>query len=270
MTGLKDFCFAGALMMFAAPAVAGTMVVCGTEPGGTVVVDGVATEMPNIQVCEIQDDGLGTWDGGDGGEWNGGPGGATGPSCNDLLMIKPLNCSGPKDLSNATWGDGSYPVGSGLSAAIYNLVHNSAGMAPSTVSMLSIVLSRHTSDLGKLTVPHDQANEMLVQGLASACENQFMIDSARTNMQGQPLTNSDAIRACFGTLSRVIGEARGDFTGFFTTYIHRLGVRLEDLGVPRVLINWAAPDNSLRLKAESVEAGARCNAWFQEAQANGC
>lgn len=267
---LKLCCLAGVLTILTSPAFAGTIVVCSTEPGGTVVVDGEATEMPSVQVCEFQDDGLGNWDGGDGGEWGSGPGGATGPSCNTLLMTKPLNCSGAQDLTSAIWGDGSYPIGSGLSAAIYNLTHNTAGMAPSTLSMLSVVLSRHTSDLGRLTVPHDLANETLIQGLASACENQYMIDASRTNMQGQPFTNSDAIRACFGTLSRVIGEARGDFSSFFTSYIQRLGVNLEDIGVPRVLINWAAPDNSLRIKAESVEAGARCNAWFQEAQANGC
>lgn len=185
-------------------------------------------------------------------------------------MSKPANCTGPQDITSPTWGEGTYAIGSGLVAAIYNVQNNSARMDPSTLAMLRSALSRHTTDLAGLTLSSDQVEGALIQGISDACESQYRIDSAHTNMQGQPLTNTDAIRACFGTLSRIVGEANGDFGSFFTNYIQRLGVSLEDLKIPGVLINWASPDNSIRLKRESVEAAAQCNIWHQEVEQNGC
>ncbi len=78
------------------------------------------------------------------------------------------------------------------------------------------------------------------------------------------------MRACLGTLNRLSGEAGLSFGAFYLNWLHTLGINLAELKIPQTLINWVAPENSLRVKYELIDAQLKCNAWHREVTRNGC
>lgn len=71
-------------------------------------------------------------------------------------------------------------------------------------------------------------------------------------------------------MSRISGENGMTFGAFYLDWLNTIGVSLADLDVPQTLINWFAPENSLRVKAELMYPKLKCNAWYKEILRNGC
>jgi hypothetical protein len=246
---------------------AGNYLSCSSSPGGKVTVDGITYQMPDVQDCDIIDDGLG---GGDyGGNWGGsGGGGGNGQYCATLLMSKPSGCGQSESIDGHNYGSSSYAVGSGLATAISNTTNPL--MASQARIQIQSSLSAHTANLGNLTLPLNTTNQTLIDGVALACEFQRQWDAANPPFSPHSGGASPGLRACLGTVTRLHGEANMSFTSFFQGWLANTGVVLADLGIPQTMINWFAPENSLTVKYEKITAQAQCNVWFSEVRNNGC
>lgn len=213
------------------------------------------------------------WDSPDTGGWDGldpffpdRPGG--GPYCNILMFNKPENCLGEDPILGAPFGANRYHPGSGLAAAIFNSTNRA--LSPQTRTLISNALSAHTAALARGTIPVQTANTNLLEGMRFACSAQAAYDELNPPLTPWVGGISPAMRACLGMLSRLSGESGLSFGAFYLDWLHTLGINLADLNVPQTLINWLAPENSLRVKYELIKGQVKCNAWYKEVIRNGC
>jgi hypothetical protein len=237
---------------------------CKSSSGGKVTVDGMDFYMPDIITCEH------TGDSGDGygGDWNPGGGGGGLTVCASLLLAKPAGCESPSEINGADYGADSYVVSSGLATAISN-ISNSRICAPARAH-LAFSLAKHTIDVANLTNPTEASNQALIDGVAIACEMQKQYDTNHPPISSYPGGVSPGLKACIGTASRLSGEATGSTSSDFINFLYRYGINLADLGVPQTIINWLAPENSLKKKFDIAAVQAQCNVWFSEVRSNGC
>lgn len=198
----------------------------------------------------------------------GGPGEGGNAACPLLMLQKPDPCLGPQILAGATFGQGQYHPGSGLAAAITNI--SNAVLAPLTRTLISNALAVHTASLATGTVPYQTANTNLLNDIKFACSAQRAYDELHPPLTPWTGGISPALRACLGMMSRISGESGLSFGSFFIDWLNTIGVSLADLNVPQTLINWFAPENSLRVKNDLLFQGLRCNAWYREVLRNGC
>lgn len=190
------------------------------------------------------------------------------PYCDVLMLRKPEACLGQAQILGAPFGTRHYHPGSGLAAAIYNTTNST--LAPQTRRLISNALTAHTASLARGTIPVETANANLLDGMRLACSSQAAHDQLNPPMTPWVGGISPAMRACLGTLNRLSGEAGLSFGAFYLDWLHALGISLADLKIPQTLINWAAPENSLRVKYELITRQAKCNAWYREVIKNGC
>jgi hypothetical protein len=155
-----------------------------------------------------------------------------------------------------------------LAAAIYNTTN--AALAPRTRTLISNALSEHTASLARGTISYQIANANLLEGVRLACSSQAAHDKLNPPLTPWVGGVSPGMRACLGTLSRLSGEAGLSFGKFYLDWLHRIGINLADLKIPQTLINWVAPENSLRVKQEIIYGQLKCNAWYREVIKNGC
>lgn len=254
---------------YASSALAGTQ--CATVR--TVVHDvQTGAEMTRTQtVCWESSEGGGPIPPGSGGglPFPGGVGEGGNPAvCNSLLMNKPSPCAGPEILAGPTFGQGQYHPGSGLAAAINNL--SNSVLAPGTRTAISNALAVHTSSLATGTVPTGLANSNLLADIKFACSYQKAYDELHPPLTPWTGGISPALRTCLGMMSRISGENGLTFGAFYLDWLNTIGVSLADLNVPQTLINWFAPENSLRVKSELILPKLKCNAWYKEILRNGC
>jgi len=240
--------------------------------GQTCVTVSVQVKDPKTGDMQISQQ-LVCWDSSEPGGWDGGnplfpdhP--ERGPYCNNLMLKKPESCLGEDAIVGAPFGTGRYHPGSGLAAAIFNSTNST--LALQTRTLISNALSAHTASLARGTIPFQTANTNLLEAMRLACSSQAAHDE-----RNPPLTPwvggiSPAMRACLGMLSRLSGEAGLSFGAFYLDWLHTLGINLADLKVPQTLINWLAPENSLRVKYELINGQVKCNAWYKEVVRNGC
>lgn len=198
----------------------------------------------------------------------GGLGEGTNAKCPALLLAKPDPCLGPQILAGAAFGQGQYHPGSGLAAAITNTTN--PALAPGTRYLISNALAVHTSSLATGTVPYQTANTNLLNDIKVACSYQKAYDELHPPLTPWAGGASPALRACLGMMSRISGETGLSFGSGFLDWLNVLGVSLADMDIPQTLINWFAPENSLRVKNDLLFKGMRCNAWYREMLRNGC
>lgn len=254
---------------YSSTAIAGTQ--CATV---RTVVHDVTTgaELTRTQtVCWESTDGSGPPPAGGGGglplPGGGGEGGSS-ATCAALRLAKPTPCDGPEILAGPTFGQGQYHPGSGLAAAIYNL--NYSVLAPGTRTAISNALAVHTSTLATGTVPYDLANANLLADIKYACSYQRAYDELHPPLTPWTGGISPALRTCMGMMSRISGENGLTFGAFYLDWLNTLGVSLADLDVPQTLVNWLAPENSLRVKTDLMHVKLKCNVWYREMLRNGC
>jgi hypothetical protein len=213
------------------------------------------------------------WDSPPPGEWDDGnplfperPG--RGLYCNTLMLKKPAGCLGQGQIQGAPFGTHQYHPGSGLAAAIYNTTN--MAFSPQARTLISNALATHTASLARGTIPIETANANLLDGMRLACSYQAAHDQLNPPLTPWVGGISPAMRACLGTLNRLSGEAGLSFGAFYLNWLHTLGINLAELKIPQTLINWVAPENSLRVKYELIDAQLKCNAWHREVTRNGC
>lgn len=188
--------------------------------------------------------------------------------CDSLMLQKPESCLGQEQIVGAPFGRERYHPGSGLAAAIHNTTNRA--LAPRTRRLIANALSAHTAALERGTIPLVTANANLLEGMRLACSSQAAHDQLNPPLTPWVGRISPAMRACLGTLSRLSGEAGLSFGAFYLDWLHTLGISMADLKVPQTLINWVAPENSLRVKYELISGHVKCNAWYREVIKNGC
>lgn len=175
-------------------------------------------------------------------------------------MNKPEGCEGPKNVEGAAWGKDRYAFASALYFGIVLSEPDSVDLNPAAKSALQNALAQHTAAISTQIVPLPDANRALINSVIDICEYQYRADMAY----------SHNVQACATLVAKLNGEATGDYGDAITNFFNRLGVSLSDLRVPQTVVNWLAPENSLRVKFEVVEAQVQCNVWYSEMQTNGC
>jgi hypothetical protein len=202
----------------------------------------------------------------------GGGGGGEDPSptptpCELLQRNKPANCPNPIPYPNGyAYGRDQYPGGSGIPRLIYWIDFVGA-VDPTAREFARRALSHHTIDLTQPFVTMDTANERLLLSVQTACHLQQAADRANFSLVGPTQMELN----CLEVLERLQAEA-GDpgFRGYFYQWLDREGIHLDDLGIPETVIDWFAPNNSLRIRYNTITADATCSKWWIDAQANQC
>lgn len=103
-------------------------------------------------------------------------------------------------------------------------------------------------------------------GLAAAITN--TTNSALAPETRFAISNALAVHTSSLATGTVPFQTAND--NLLSDWLNVIGVNLADLNVPQTLINWFAPENSLRVKNDLLFQGMRCNAWYREVLRNGC
>lgn len=180
-------------------------------------------------------------------------------SCPNLRMQKPDSCDGYQHLFGAAWGRGLYPANSGLSELLSLLNPGQPALFSSVPyqlqtkpwNMIYDALERHTDQLSVLTNSHEAAHEELLAAVVTAC-------ALEQRLTGVSLVNN----GCYAPLRRLIAEQNGAADTDRNFW--------EDTALPYFVIDFFAPDNSLRIKYETMTAQNICNIWHQEMINNAC
>ena len=186
-------------------------------------------------------------------------GGGESASCPDLRMRKPTGCEGYLHLFGAEWGRSLYPSSSGL-GKLLSLLNPGAGSlfspAPYNLqsqpwNMIHDALTRHTQLVTVQTTPPGVANEGLIESVITAC-------ALEQQLTGITMT----VGGCYEPLRALIAEYNGTANADRNFW--------EDTGLPYFVIDFFAPDNSLRIKFDAVNTQSKCNVWHQEMTVHGC
>lgn len=196
----------------------------------------------------------------DSGSGSDGGGGEEGSACPALIIQKPPGCDGYQHLFGADWGRNLYPSGSGLGrlmALLYPegsvLFGTPDHLQQRSWNMIYDALWRHTEQLAVINNASGPANEALIDSVRAACDEQARLTNTTFDF-------SDG--TCYTALTRVIAEYDGSADRQRNFWL--------GLPFPDFVIDYAAPENSLRIKHNALNLQARCNVWHKEMVANGC
>lgn len=195
-------------------------------------------------------DGGGDDSSGGGGDDSSGGGGDEPQSCPILRALKPDNCDGFQNVYATAWGRDKIPSGSGL-GKVYSLLGSGfTSLSPQSWNIINDALTLHTNTIAGVTADSRLANEALISSVRVACQN---------NSTG-PI--GWGIGTCYGALRQLIAEYDGsaDKTRNFW----------EGLDIPGLIVNWVAPDNSLRIRFQTMQSAVKCNNWHKDMVRNGC
>lgn len=199
----------------------------------------------------------GPYDSGGGGDDGGG---GEESICPALRMDKPDGCDGYQNLFGADWGRHLYPSGSGLGRLMSLLYpEGSVWLGPPDNlqqrpwNMIYDALWRHTEQLAIINNASGPANEALIDSVRAACDEQARLTSTTFDF-------SDG--TCYSALTRLIAEYDGSADRSRNFWL--------GLPFPDFVIDYAAPENSLRIKHNALNVQGRCNIWHQRMAQHGC